>query len=143
MIFGPGFDQEWFASGFQRASVEKLQDLLGANSGQGGKKYPLFPPILFPDWPQSKNPRDVFLNPVLVKVSIFSHQAFAMQYTDKIQILKVILFGATSLAPIDGKNSGPKPAGIRWGLNEVTPGAIAFAAILVSIHSLDDPFYSH
>ena len=82
LIFGPGFDQEWFASGYQRASIEKLQDLLGANSTQRGKKYPLLPPILFPDGSQSK--RDVFLNPALVRVSIFSYQAFAMWYIDKI-----------------------------------------------------------
>ena len=48
-------------------------------------------------------------------------------------MLKVILFGPSSIKGVDGKTSGPKPAGIRWGLREVTPGAIAFAAILVSI----------
>jgi len=68
LIFGPGFNQEWFASGFQRASIEKFQGLLGANSNQKGKKYPLLPPILFPDG--SKSGRDVFLNPVLVRVRI-------------------------------------------------------------------------
>ncbi|KAF9642036.1 hypothetical protein BDM02DRAFT_3080219, partial [Thelephora ganbajun] len=73
-------------------------------------KYLLLPLILFPDGSQNK--RDVFLNPALVKV------------------LKVILFGPSSLAD-SGMHSGPKPAGIKWKLCEVTPGAIALAAILV------------
>jgi hypothetical protein len=60
-----------------------------------------------------------------------------MQYTNKVQILKVVLFGPSSLHENPGKISGPKPAGIRWGLREVTPGAIAFAAIMVSVPLVD------
>ena len=39
---------------------------------------------------------------------------------------------------MNGTHSGPKPAGIRWRLGEVTPGAIALAAVLVSIASVRD-----
>lgn len=45
-----------------------------------------------------------------------------------------MLFGPSSLEEGDGKTSGPKPKGTRWGIREVTPGAIAFAAILVSVY---------
>ena len=48
------------------------------------------------------------------------------------QVLKVILFGVKSLTP-KGARSGPRPAVVRWGLHEITPGAIALAAILVSM----------
>ena len=129
LIFGPGFEQSWFASKFKRGSIQKLQDLLGATVTPKGKKYRLLPPILFPDGSQNK--RDVFLNPALVRVSVVPYQAFAMRYTDKAQTLKVILFGPSSLSD-NGTHSGPKPAGVKWKLNEVTPGAIAFAAVLVS-----------
>lgn len=45
-------------------------------------------------------------------------------------MLKSILFGPSSLGT--GKYSGPKPQGIVWGVNSVTPGSIAFVAVLVS-----------
>jgi hypothetical protein len=53
-------------------------------------------------------------------------------------VLKVLLFGPSSLQVQEdgnGKTSGPKPAWIKWGLRMVTPGAIAFAAILVNVPS--------
>jgi hypothetical protein len=74
VIFGPGFEQHWFPSKFNRGSIEKLQELLGAQMTSKGKKYLLLPPILFPDGSQNK--RDVFLNPALIRVSIFTSQAF-------------------------------------------------------------------
>ena len=55
------------------------------------------------------------------------------------QVLKVILFGPLSLGD-GGTQSGPKPAGIKWNLSKITPGAIAFAAILVSVPSLSGVF---
>lgn len=51
-----------------------LQALLGANMTSQGKKYPLFPPILFPDELQRK--KDVFLNPALVRVSLYAYKDF-------------------------------------------------------------------
>jgi len=41
------------------------------------------------------------------------------------------MFGPSSLTS-SGKPSGPHPTGTKWGLSEVTPGAIALAAMLVS-----------
>jgi len=75
LIFGPDFDQNWFLSKSDRGSVEKLQKLLGAHMTPEGRKYPLLPPILFPD--QSQKQSDVFLNPALVRVSTLSYRAFA------------------------------------------------------------------
>ena len=139
LIFGPEFDQTWFPSKANRGSIEKLQNLLGACMTPKGKKYPLLPPILFPDGSQNK--KDVFLNPALVKVRIFFCKTFTTQYADGTQVLKVILFGPSSLAG-NGTHSGPKPCGIKWRLNEVTPGAIAFAAIVVSTSPLKI-YYAH
>ena len=81
LIFGPEFDQTWFPSKFNRGSIEKFQYLLGAQMTPEGKKYPLLPPILFPDGPQNK--KDVFLNPALVRVRIFSCDTFTTQYTEE------------------------------------------------------------
>lgn len=81
LIFGPGFEQCWFPSKFNgRGSVEKLQVLLGAHLTAQGKKYPLIPPILFPDG--STNKRDVFLNPALVRVSFVYYQVFTTILTN-------------------------------------------------------------
>ena len=46
-----------------------------------------------------------------------------------------MLFGPSSLDEVPSK-SGRKPLGTRWKIREVTPGAIALAAILVSIFSI-------
>ena len=67
-IFGPEFPQKWFATRFKRATVPKLQDFSGVKDTLGGKEYPVFPPILFPNGIENK--KDVFLNPALVNVSI-------------------------------------------------------------------------
>lgn len=51
-----------------------------------------------------------------------------------------MLYGSMSLsAPQDDEEAkpGPKPAAIRWKLREITPGAIALAAVLVSPWSKD------
>ena len=70
LIFGPEFDQKWFPAKFNRGSIKKLQELLGVQTTPEGKKYVLLAPILFPDGSNDK--KDVFLNPALVRVSIFS-----------------------------------------------------------------------
>jgi hypothetical protein len=74
IIFGAGFEPDWFASKFNRGSVEKLQELVGARVSSKGKGYLLLPPILYPDGSQNK--KDIFLNPALVKASILSNQVF-------------------------------------------------------------------
>ena len=44
-----------------------------------------------------------------------------------------MLFGPSSLGENATSRSGPKALGTVWQVSEVTPGAIAFAAILVSV----------
>ena len=62
-IFGAGFQQEWFSTGFNRKSLPEFQRLLGAVEGA---EYPLLPPILYPNGKPDKNM--LFLNPALAKV---------------------------------------------------------------------------
>lgn len=50
-----------------------------------------------------------------------------------------MLFGPSSIQTKEKTRSGPKAAGTKWGLREVTPGAIAFAAILVRPPPLKQP----
>ena len=82
LIFGPGFEQEWFPSKTNRGCIKKLQELLGVYETPEGKKYRVLPPILFPYRSDKKG--DIFLNPALVKVSTFFYKAFTTRYTDKI-----------------------------------------------------------
>lgn len=82
LIFGPEFDPNWFPSKFDRSSVKELETLLGLKVTPQGKKYPLLPPILFPT--PAKNARDIFLNPVLVKVNIFYYYVFATRCADEL-----------------------------------------------------------
>ena len=70
LIFGPGFEQNWFPSKVDRGSNKTLQDLLGAQAPPMGKKYALLLPVLFPSG--SSNKRDIFLNPALIKVSVLN-----------------------------------------------------------------------
>ena len=106
-----------------------LQQLVGAEGEGDAKTYLLLPPILFPEGSTRK--RDVFLNPALVNVSDLPTRVLAFKGADQAQVLKIILFGRSSLEN-NGRSSGPTPSGVKWGLSEVTPGAIALAAIIVS-----------
>ena len=129
LIFGTDFQQEWFPSKFNgRGDIEMLQRLV-TEEKDGKKAYPLFPPILYPEGSARK--RDVFLNPALINVSGPLSRVLAFEDTDQAQVLKVILFGRSSLEN-NGRSSGPTPSGVKWGLTEVTPGAIALAAVIVS-----------
>lgn len=127
-IFGKGFEAGWFPSKFDgRGDVQMLQTLVGANPSDGGTSYHLLPPILFPEGSTSSN--DVFLNPALINVSFFN--VATAQFTNYSQVLKVILFGRSSIKT-GGRSTGPKPVALKWELHEITAGAIALAAIMVS-----------
>jgi hypothetical protein len=69
LIFGGApFKPEWFVTTFDRTKEPILVKLSGAKVTRGAFAYDPFPPILFPDSPK-KNEKDVFMNPVLIKVS--------------------------------------------------------------------------
>ena len=70
IIFGNCFEQQWFLSGYDRSTLPEFQKLLGATATSGGKKYPLLPPVLYPDGSMSKD--TLFLNPALAKVCVFA-----------------------------------------------------------------------
>ena len=121
-------NKDWYKDRFDRSAVEELQTLLGAKLTSKGKKYKLLAPVLYPKG--SKSEKDLFLNPALVNVSNFSYIVPPTWYIDERQVLKVILYGPSSLKG-GLKCPGPKAAGTRWGLTKTTPGAIALAAIIV------------
>jgi len=139
-IFGVGFEQKWFYSKFDRGSLPEFQKLLGVTITSEGKKYPLLPPILYPDGSPDK--KTLFLNPVLVRVCTSFIIRLSYNTLRRTQILKVILFGPSSLAESGKKPPGPKPKGIQWGIQEATPGMIALAAIIVSMSQLLIPWIS-
>lgn len=64
-----GFDTDFFKSKFDRSTIPEFQTLLGVKNTPKGKRYPMLPPILYPDG-TGMDPKKLFLHPVLVKVSI-------------------------------------------------------------------------
>ncbi|KAI0348732.1 hypothetical protein OH77DRAFT_1526237, partial [Trametes cingulata] len=99
-------------------------------------EYDDFPPLLYPDCVEDV--RRTFRNPQLVK------------------LMMAILYGQASLK-VDEENeaiekegkdvpkrrlwTGPPPNAVKWGLKRVTPGMIAFAAVLATfVLSADDEF---
>jgi len=51
-------------------------------------------------------------------------------------MLKTVLFGGTSIS--SNKMPAPKTQGRVWQVQKVTPGAIAFMAVLVSLLVIHD-----
>ncbi|KAJ2983015.1 hypothetical protein NUW54_g10677 [Trametes sanguinea] len=92
--------------------------------------YDVFPPLLYPGF--IKDPAATFRVPHLLK------------------ICKVLLFGPASIQGEEGDSNGkkrkkqwtgPPPNAVLWGLAHVTPGLIAYAAILATfVLSSDDEF---
>ena len=70
-----GFSADFFDSKFDRSTVSEFQVLLGVKNTSKGKRYPMFPPILYPDG-KSTDPKQLFLNPALTKVDIHFNQGF-------------------------------------------------------------------
>ena len=68
LIFGAPFKPDWFVTNYDRTKEPILVKLSGAKVTRGAFAYDPFPPILFPDSPK-KNEKDVFMNPVLIRVS--------------------------------------------------------------------------
>ena len=66
-----GFSPDYFLSGCDRSKVAEFQDLLGVKETTKGKRYPMLPPILYPPG-SGMDPKKLFLNPALIKVSDLS-----------------------------------------------------------------------
>ena len=70
-----GFDAKFFTSDFDCSKVTEFQVLLRVKDMPKGKWYPMLPPILFLDG-GSANPGQLFLNPALIKVSVYFNIKF-------------------------------------------------------------------
>ena len=73
-IFGFG-GTDFFDSKFDHSTILEFQVLLGVKNTSKGKRYPMFPLILYPDG-KSTDPKQLFLNPALTKVNIHFNQGF-------------------------------------------------------------------
>lgn len=70
-----GFSADFFDSKFDRSVVPEFQTLLGVKNTPKGKRYPMFPPILYPS-NSGMDPKQLFLNPALVKVMFTPIEGF-------------------------------------------------------------------
>ena len=70
-----GFDGNYFDSKFDCSVVSKFQVLLGVKDTPRGKRYPLLPPILYPE-ESGMDPKQLFMHPALVKASFCPNRVF-------------------------------------------------------------------
>ena len=68
-----GFSSDLFVTDFDRSEVPEFQALLGVRETPKGKRYPVLPPILYPDG-KYRDPEQLFLNPALIKVTNLSDE---------------------------------------------------------------------
>ncbi|KAG2036606.1 hypothetical protein BDR03DRAFT_1011560 [Suillus americanus] len=108
-IFGlPGM---YFANtNYRRADVVEIWDMLGVSVMN--PKYKTFPPVLFLGMQEDSSLKTVFGNWELLA-----------------KVLKAALRGVTSLH--QETTSGPKTNARKWNFEQVTPGSIAWAAVIV------------
>ncbi|KDR65151.1 hypothetical protein GALMADRAFT_260311 [Galerina marginata CBS 339.88] len=110
----------YFSTSFK--DRDKLPDFVAALKFPDPRKskFSKYAPILFPD---GRKDMTKFLKCI--------HLAL---------MLRCLLFGPASLSS-EKKPSGSKPVGELWGITRVTPGSIAFVAILaIFLHSPDNEF---
>ncbi|KAG1758944.1 hypothetical protein EDD22DRAFT_996589 [Suillus occidentalis] len=95
---------------YDRAAIVNIQKMFGV-SGKT-QTYKIFPPLLFPSLQEDTTLKTVFGNWTL----------FA-------KILRASLYGVTSLhqEPCGGSKTNAR----KWNLQQVTPGSIAWAAVIV------------
>ncbi|KAG2103790.1 uncharacterized protein F5147DRAFT_534647, partial [Suillus discolor] len=111
-VAGDIFDlpAKYFANpSFDRAGIVEIQKMLGV-SGKT-QAYKIFPPLLFPGLQEDTTLKTVFGNWIL----------FA-------KILRASLHGVTSLhqEPCGGSKTNAR----KWNFQQVTPGSIAWAAVI-------------
>ncbi|KAG1762611.1 hypothetical protein EDD22DRAFT_1026726 [Suillus occidentalis] len=102
---------KYFANAsYDRAAIVDIQKMFGV-SGKT-QTYKIFPPLLFPSLQEDTTLKTVFGNWTL----------FA-------KILRASLYGVTSLhqEPCGGSKTNAR----KWSLQQVTPGSIAWAAVIV------------
>ncbi|EGO19927.1 glycosyltransferase family 2 protein [Serpula lacrymans var. lacrymans S7.9] len=107
-----------FETTFDRSTVPELRALLGVDDNRKDAKYPMFPPVLFPNF--KVDMKYIFGNPIIAK------------------ILKVTFRGPNSLS---GGRGGGKSNANAWHVTCNTPGSLAWGAVAaVFLASPDDEF---
>ncbi|KAG1751723.1 hypothetical protein EDB19DRAFT_1903667 [Suillus lakei] len=95
---------------YRRADVMEIQDMLGVSAAN--PKYKTFPPVLFLGMQEDLSLKTVFRNWELLA-----------------KVLKAALCGVTSLH--QEMAGGPKTNACKWNFEQVTPGSIVWAAVIV------------
>ncbi|KAG1842599.1 hypothetical protein F4604DRAFT_1542662, partial [Suillus subluteus] len=109
---------------YDRANVPEIQRLLGVTSSTN-LAYKTFPPVLFPELKEDQSLKTVFGNWLLLA-----------------RILKASLCGITSLH-YASSGGGAHTNSMKWSVRQVTPGCIAWAAVLaIFLLSPDTEFSS-
>lgn len=108
-----------------------VSDIAGSDALFWGKKIPSPSSGPLCEWVVGQN-HTIFESSITtgINIPIFIYSRDPCTSLTHKQVLRVILFGPASLS--GAKSSGPTPNGARWGIQEATPGMIAFAAIIVS-----------
>ncbi|KAG1847397.1 hypothetical protein F4604DRAFT_1540267, partial [Suillus subluteus] len=97
---------------YDRASVPEIRQLLGVTS-TSNVVYKTFPPVLFPKLIEDKSLKTVFGNWELLA-----------------RILKASLRGVASLHQ-ESSGGGAHTNSLKWSVHQITPGSIAWAAVIV------------
>ncbi|KAG1821703.1 uncharacterized protein BJ212DRAFT_1297042 [Suillus subaureus] len=109
---------------YNRANVPEIQQFLGATS-LTNLTYKTFPLVLFPDLKEDKSLKTVFGNWKLLA-----------------RILKALLCGVTSLHHTSS-SGGAHTNSMKWSIQQVLPGSIAWAAVIgIFLLSPDTEFSS-
>ncbi|KAG1902644.1 uncharacterized protein F5891DRAFT_1186295 [Suillus fuscotomentosus] len=112
------------STSFERATIPKIQQLLGVSSA-ANQTYKTFPPILFPGLKEDMSLKTVFGNWELLA-----------------RVLKASLRGVTSLHH-RSSGGGAHTNALKWSVHQITPGAIAWAAVIaIFLLSPDTEFSS-
>lgn len=62
-----GLSGTYFEAGFDRSTSNECMDLLGVKDTPKGKRYPILPPILYPEGSRN-DPKKLFLSPAITRV---------------------------------------------------------------------------
>ncbi|KAG2111910.1 uncharacterized protein F5147DRAFT_771483 [Suillus discolor] len=108
---------------YNRANIIEIQRLLGVTS-LANPTYKTFPPVLFPGLVEDKSLKTVFGNWKLLA-----------------QALKASLRGITSLHQTSSGSSAHMNS-MKWSVRQVTPGSIAWAAVIAIFLLLPDTEFS-
>ncbi|KAG1843287.1 hypothetical protein DFJ58DRAFT_665430, partial [Suillus subalutaceus] len=110
---------------FERATTPEIQQLLGVSSATN-QTYKTFPPVLFPGLKEDGSLKTVFGNWELLA-----------------RVLKASLHGVTSLHHRSSGGGGAHTNALKWSVHQITPGAIAWAAVIaIFLLSPDTEFSS-